>query len=155
VCECFVPTRLKMIRKKPAWWMLFLIVPLMLAALIGVTRVGLAPMIEQIVQIVIVIAAFWAIYAWVRRNEAEIEWYEFDQAQRRMARQTRAARGDLPIRSHDLPQGAKRETLPPLTGFGSKRNRRAVFYVQQPETPDRDQAQRIVVDPEMIQNRNY
>lgn len=138
-----------MIYKKPAWWKLFLVLALLFGALVGMTRLGIPRVVEQIMQFGFIVLAFGTMLVWTRANEGNIEWYELDQEKLRAARRARQIQRDTPpMRSHELPKGIEREMLPPMTGFGTKRERRAVFYVQED-----DEMRCIVVEPEVMQEQ--
>lgn len=59
--------------RKPAWWQMFALVPLMLALLIGASQLNLPQWADEVVEIGIVLASFGGMLFWVHINTGPLE----------------------------------------------------------------------------------
>lgn len=59
--------------RKPAWWQMFALVPLMLSMMLAATQLALPQWAEEVVEIGIVVATFWGMLFWVHINAGLLE----------------------------------------------------------------------------------
>lgn len=110
-----------MYESKPKWWVLYALVPLMVAGLFFVNRSGLESAAKSVADIVVIVGAFGAMGLWMRANEGAIERVEYEEAERAKKKAHLIVRG---WRSTPKPS-PKPDSLQqhlPSTGFGSARN---------------------------------
>jgi len=69
---------MKQKQRKAAWWQMFASVPLMLALLIGETRLDLPQWAQEVVMIGIVIATFGVMLIWLHINAELLYREEFE-----------------------------------------------------------------------------
>ncbi len=65
--------------RKPAWWQLFLLVPIMVGLLLLEHYVPLPGVSAEIVDVGIVVFTFVGMLVWVHVNGGLLEWYEVNQ----------------------------------------------------------------------------
>jgi hypothetical protein len=65
---------------KPNWWLLFLLIPLMLALLVVVPQFFRASLSGEIADGTVVVAIFGLMLLWVRANESALVWEEAQKA---------------------------------------------------------------------------
>lgn len=140
---------------KPAWWILYLSVPMVIGMIFFIHRLALPPELEKALGIAVLIGGFVWMQFWMHANEGAITREEYKQARRRERRLLNKS----PLRSHPLPREInprprEREPLP-RTGFGSARNKPTTVYTHQLVSHDRARVQRETIDLRVNTERDY
>lgn len=113
-----------MYERKPKWWTLYLLFPLMVGALFLVHVSGWAANLQSGADLAVILASFSAMAVWMRANEGAIERYEAEQTMRARSKSYWGTR-EMRSRSYPAPKPLPSEEQLPHTGFGSARNKPA------------------------------
>lgn len=116
-----------MYSRKPKWWTLYAIVPLMLIALFVILGQRWADWEKTAAIVAVIVCSFGGMAVWMGANEGTILRAEVEQERRAEARRKRLITGQ---RFRPIAHAATAKTLP-ATGFGSARFRGS--YRQDPE----------------------
>lgn len=108
-------------RRKPSWWLLYAIVPLMIGAFAWNVFYGVRGTFGVIIDIAILVGGFGMMLVWVDANQAAMLNEEYQRERERAARRRAPAQDDRSL-SHNQARAAQPEA-PPRTGFGSARGK--------------------------------
>lgn len=106
-----------MYNRKPAWWQLFALLPLMVGAVLLVNHLGWGQTAGTVADVLVIVATFAAMGLWMSANETAIEVAEHEQLERARAqvrRQTRPWRSEPSLRA----KLDSRDEKLPASGFG-------------------------------------
>lgn len=108
-------------RRKPSWWLLYAIVPLMIGAFAWNVFYGVRGTVGGIIDIAILVGGFGMMLVWVDANQGAM-WNEEYRRERESAARRLAPTQEGRSLSQNQPRAAQPEALP-RTGFGSARGK--------------------------------
>jgi hypothetical protein len=102
--------------RKPAWWLLYALVPIMVALFVIEHYLVLSELGHKLVQLVIVVVVFGAMALWVRANETSLTSYS----------KRDSTREELRITEYEPPESDEQGTTEggaKYRGFSNQRRR--------------------------------
>lgn len=121
-------------RRKPSWWLLYAIIPLMMGAFAWNVWYGIRGTFGGIIDGAILIGGLSLMLLWVNANQGAMWQEEYRREAERAARRRARIQEDRSL-SQNQPRTAQPEALP-RTGFGSARGK--WYRPRERETVTRD-----------------